>query len=271
MTQDDCWRVWNKDPQYGEVLYRRATGLAPEMESSKAAAKHLEGVIEPGSRVLDVGCGVGHYLRSLRNRFDFPFSYVGVDSTAHYIELARKAFAHDSSASFHLGDIYSLDFEPESFHIVMCCNVLLHLPSVLVPIQQLWRLTRRFMLVRTLVGETSFRIKQVREWQDQSDEARSLEDLSQDPVFDQSGEPREYHFFNIYSSKYISWLWSTLSDIVDFEIVPDRDYNPEALGADKWPSQAKPGVITEAIAGHQLYSYILMPWAFVKTLRTGPG
>ena len=61
MMQNDSWQIWDRLPCYGEVLYKRAIGLAPEMESSKATAKHLDGVLLPGSRVLDVGCGAGHY------------------------------------------------------------------------------------------------------------------------------------------------------------------------------------------------------------------
>ena len=269
MVQNDSWRIWDKLPEYGEVLQKRASGLAPEMESSKAAAKHLDGVLLPGSHILDVGCGAGHYLRSLRNRFEFPFSYVGVDSTAYYVELARKAFAHDANASCQVGDIYDLPLESESFDIVMCCNVLLHLPNVVTPIRQLWRVTRRFMLIRTLVGKSSFRIKQVREWQEEPSEARTLEDQVQDPVFDESGEPRNYHYFNIYSTKYMAYLVSNLPGITNSQIVPDYDYDPEALGSDKWSGQVKPGDLTEVIAGWQVNGYILEPWAFVKAWRTG--
>ena len=269
MAQNDSWRVWDRMSQYGEVLCRRAAGLAPEMESSKAAARHLDGVLVPGSRVLDVGCGAGHYLRSLRNRFDFPFSYVGIDSTAYYIELARKACAHDASASFLVGDIYDLSFESESFDIVICCNLLLHLPSVSRPIQQLWQLSRRLVLIRTLVGKSSFRIKQVREWEEEQSKAYVLEGQGQDPVFHEAGEPRDYHYFNIYSVKYISWLCSTLPGLASFRVVPDRDYDPQALGADKWSDQVKPGDLTEVIAGWQVNGYILEPWAFVKAWRTG--
>jgi len=266
-NEDDAWRIWNKLPDYGEVLFKRAIGQVPEMESSKAAAKHLDGVLSPGSRVLDVGCGVGHYLRSLRNRFEFPFSYLGVDSTPYYIQLARKAFAHDASACFQVGDIYDLPFEPESFDIVMCCNVLLHLPSVAQPIGQLWRVTRGFMLIRTLVGKSSFRIKQVREWEEGLSEQMPWRGQAQDPVFDEAGEPRHWHYFNIYSTKYMSWLCSALSGIASFEIVPDHDYDPQALGADKWPDQVKPGDLTKVIAGLQVNGYILEPWAFVKGWR----
>ena len=70
MALRDAWRVWDRWPEYGEVLYRRATGTEDEMESSKALARMLTPFYAPGMKVLDTGCGAGHYLASLRKRLD---------------------------------------------------------------------------------------------------------------------------------------------------------------------------------------------------------
>lgn len=81
----DKWRQsWlNKEDgeRYGEVLYRRAIGEFPEMESSKAVAACVENIAKPIDRILDVGCGAGHYLRSLDRVLPFEFHYMGVDAT----------------------------------------------------------------------------------------------------------------------------------------------------------------------------------------------
>jgi cyclopropane fatty-acyl-phospholipid synthase-like methyltransferase len=86
----DKWREsWgNLTPvgrRYGQLLYRRAVGELPEMESSKAIAKRVARELIHGDKLLDVGCGAGHYLKSLRNIVPYLFKYVGVDASADYL------------------------------------------------------------------------------------------------------------------------------------------------------------------------------------------
>ena len=86
----EVWRdSWNTSVEYGVVFYRRATGELPEMESSKALALLLKDRVKQDDHILDVGCGGGHYLRSLRNTVNVSFRYTGVDITASYIDLAK--------------------------------------------------------------------------------------------------------------------------------------------------------------------------------------
>lgn len=162
MTKSDKhWRVWDRQKEYGQRLYRRAVGELPEMESAKATAKLMKGMVHSGDHILDVGCGAGHYLRSLRRIISCPFDYTGADATAGYIRLARKAWAKDRLARFAVEDAYDLSFADESFDLVISCNLLLHLPSIRRPLAELIRVARRAVVVRTLVGERSFRIQEV--------------------------------------------------------------------------------------------------------------
>jgi 2-polyprenyl-3-methyl-5-hydroxy-6-metoxy-1,4-benzoquinol methylase len=253
-------KFWSAAPTYGEVFYARAVGKAPEMESSKATARQLKGVIVPGSHVLDVGCGTGHYLRSLRREYTFPFSYEGADITPYYIRLAKKAYAHDSNAHFRVASIDDLPFKPRTFDIVMCCNVLLHLPDIVKPIRELWRVTCGTMLIRTHIGTTNFRIQQVPE--------PAVLKGKKDPVFHSNGEPIKHNFFhNIYSERYLRWLCGTLPDVADVSIEQDKDFDPRALGSAQWPEEKKPGDLTEVWNGMQVHHYILQPWCFLRVTR----
>jgi ubiquinone/menaquinone biosynthesis C-methylase UbiE len=259
-AKDDRWRIWDENASYGQVLYDRATGKAPEMESSKAAAKRLQGVLGQGDKVLDVGCGAGHYLRTLRRVFTFPFSYTGVDATQNYVDLAAKAFTDDAHAKFLRGDIEKIPVDDRSFDTVLCMNVLLHLPRIAPAVRELWRATKRTMLIRTMVGEKSFRIKQVREWE--GDVAGH-----NDPLFDAEGEPLNFHYFNIYSKKYVEWLCSTLPGAKPCTIEADSDFDPAALSVAAWPDTFKPGDITQAMGGLQVNGSIIEPWAFIRVDR----
>ena len=268
--KNDQWRVWNEMASYGEVLYKRASGEAPEMESSKAAARRLSGILQPGARLLDVGCGAGHYLRSLRNAYPFPFSYTGVDATKNYLDLAKRAFSADPDAAFVHGEIENLPVEDQSFDVVICMNVLLHLPRIVPAIRELWRVTKGTLLIRTLVGQTGFRIQQVREWETAEQRQESGSD---DPLFDEDGEPRRFHYFNIYSEAYIQWIASTLSGVSGFQLTPDADFNPDALSATHWPDADKPRDLTRVLGGQQVNGSILEPWTFIRfdRLKAAPG
>ena len=66
MNPKALWSNWDEEKHYGELLYKRATGESEEMNSSRAVAKVIKEFYKPGMKVLDVGCGAGHYLVSLR-------------------------------------------------------------------------------------------------------------------------------------------------------------------------------------------------------------
>jgi ubiquinone/menaquinone biosynthesis C-methylase UbiE len=148
----DTWRIWNQEDEYGQVFYKRATGEFPEMESSKAVANLLKDIIQDSDRILDVGCGSGHYLKSLISTINCNFLYTGIDATFRYIELAKKAFSNQNNTEFMVGDIFDIPVEDNRFDVVMCNNVLLHLPSVQKPINELIRVSKRFVVIRTLIG-----------------------------------------------------------------------------------------------------------------------
>lgn len=248
------WRVWDQEKDYGDKLYSRAIGEAPEMESSKATARVVAHHFNDNDLVLDVGCGAGHYLRSLDKLLSRPFSYHGVDATKYYVELASKAFSGKRSdlslrrsEKFTVGDIFELPLPDHYADIVMSNNVLQHLPSIVRPINELWRVTKRCMIVRALVGKVSFRTKQVNEPE----------------AYTPDGEPENFHYYNIYSEKYVASLIEKLPGVTSFTITPDNDFSAENFKRDTTYQQDKPHDLTTVINGMQINNYIIQPWAFV--------
>lgn len=240
------WGVY-KTEEYAQVLYKRATGELPEMECSKATAKILATWVKDGDNILDVGCGVGHYLRSLSNSLTANFSYTGLDNSTFYIELAEKAFLNRDRATFCKGDIYQLPFPEKSFDIVMANNVFLHLPSIERPFRELCRVSRKHVLIRTLVGERSFRIQEVR---------------TQGDEFNEDGSPKSFNYYNIYSQAYIEYLLSSIPEVNKWEIVPDKDFDPKLISANAEQSELRN--VTRMISDWQVNGYILQPWVFIK-------
>ena len=225
------------------------------MESSKAVAKISATWVENGDGILDVGCGAGHYLRSLKRLISCGFSYTGVDSCSLYIDLARQAFSGQANVSFEIGDIYQLPFLDSTFDIVISSNVFLHLPSIEKPLQELCRVARKYVLIRTLVGERSFRIQEVRSLGDE---------------FDDAGMPRSFNYYNIYSQAYIEHLLRKVPHVERWEITPDNDFDPQRIVAS---AAEQPGShnVTSMLGNWQVNGYILQPWAFIRIFLAGAG
>ncbi len=247
------WRVWNNDKVYGDLFYKRATGELPEMESSKALAKIVVELIRENDKILDVGCGGGHYLRSLDNALNVKFLYEGIDATEYYIKRANDSFPNSlksktycTSAKFMVGDIFNLPIKNIDSEIVICNNVFLHLPSIEKPLTELIRVSKKFIIIRTLVGSNSFRIKQIEKPEN----------------YYENGEPINYHYYNIYSESYIIKLLEKLN-ITSYTFHDDTDYDPSAFGDSTNYIGERPDDLTTTINGIQLNNYILQPWKFI--------
>lgn len=249
MTDD--WRIWNHTKAYGDLLYKRATGDEDEMESSKALCKILSPLYEKHMKVLDVGCGAGHYLRSLRLRVDENIYYTGVDATEYYIELAHKAFG--DASRFLCGDIYNLQFKDNSWDIVICCNLILHLPPPPIkPISELIRVSSKYICIRTVFGERNYITKEVRS----SEEIQGLP-AREGNLIDQEGKPLAYNYFNMYTEQYFRDIVSDISGNIDMKIIRDDYWNP-------FDNTAVAGkTATKVMGDKQVSGNLLLDWRFI--------
>jgi SAM-dependent methyltransferase len=80
----------------------------------------LETEIQQGSRVLDIGCGVGRHSLELARR---GYKTVGVDSSSGFIDIANKAAkAEGLGAQFFVRDARKLDFSNEFGAAICLCE-----------------------------------------------------------------------------------------------------------------------------------------------------
>jgi dTDP-glucose pyrophosphorylase/ubiquinone/menaquinone biosynthesis C-methylase UbiE len=266
-TQSEtCTRKWQtygtRDDQSFLIYYKRATGELPEMESSKAVASLVKELVLPGDRILDVGCAAGHYLRSLQREIAVKFDYTGLDATRRCIELAQQAWKGRRGVDFQQGDIYSLPFDDATYDIVLCSNLLLHLPSLQVPITELVRVARRRVLIRTLVGQRSFRIQEVLSSADDRTDRSITSAPEVEDEFDAHGEPQNFSYYNIYSQSYIERLMSRLPKVTNCTIFPDQRFDADKLAADLARYTAPDA--TRIINGWQVGGDVLLPWHFIS-------
>jgi len=251
------WRIWKKNPSYGEKLYKRATGKLDEMESSKALSRTLSSFYKPKMKLLDVGCGVGHYLRSFRLRLDKNIDYTGVDATEYYIQLAKKAF-NKNHQNFFVGDVLNLPFKDNSFDIVICNNLILHLPPPPIKaISELIRVSKNYVVIRTVFGERNYIIKEVKSPYN-DDQLKTFFKKTKE-IINKNGEPFLYNFFNIYTEQYLKDIIRKTNKDIKIKIVKD----------DKWKifgnkKEAKgETTATRVIDKKQVSGNLLLDWRFI--------
>lgn len=115
-------------------------------ETSAHELAHREGLADltahclasPGSRVLDLGCGTATLYRRLVPARLARAGYVGVDGSPRMLALAR---ARAPAACLILGDAYELPFAARAFDVVVCFEVLGHLPDIGPPIREALRVS----------------------------------------------------------------------------------------------------------------------------------
>lgn len=98
----------------------------------------VEAGIEPGMRVLDVGCGVGDVSLLAASLVGPSGAVIGVDTDPRALEVARGRAAAEmlSQAAFLESDLRNLDF-PEPFDAVVGRFVLMYLGDPAAALRQL--------------------------------------------------------------------------------------------------------------------------------------
>jgi SAM-dependent methyltransferase len=152
--------IWEHSHSLRTLCRQRALGLSPEMDCAAQAAELLAPLaaelLAPLAashpmRLLDVGCGGGHLIHSLKKR-SVGAEYFGIDSSPAMVDLAKSAFEEQGFGAHRimLGDISSLsDFDCELAAIV---NVLSFNPDFRAPIQRLADAGAAAMVIRDNFG-----------------------------------------------------------------------------------------------------------------------
>lgn len=83
---------------------------------------------ERPKRILDTGCGRGFYVK-LFTLFDFVEEIRGIDVNENYLSVARDITKGDKKVFIEKGSIQSIPFEDNYFDLVICSEVLEHLPD----------------------------------------------------------------------------------------------------------------------------------------------
>lgn len=214
------------------------------MESAKALCRILERYYQPGMSLLDVGCGCGHYLRSLRKRLDENIDYRGVDKTSHYIELAEQAFPGEGR--FQVAEAEALPFPDRSIDVVLCINVVPNLPPpVDRAFRELIRVGRHVLVIRTLFADLNYIVQEL-------DAADGEETGLIRP--DGTPAPERSAYNNMYTESYYRSVIRAIDPTLEPAIEPD----------DQWQGfdNSGPGS-TRGRDGQQIAGPLMLDWRFI--------
>lgn len=250
MSDISKWENYEFDPEIlGRMMYKRAVGDAEEMECSMATCDILKRFYRPGMKLLDVGCCVGHYLRTFRERIDPTIDYKGVDPTPLYIELAIKAYSDDTL--FEEGNVYELQFEDNSFDIVICNNVILNLPPPPTnAIKELVRVSRKYVIFRSLVSTSIHICKKFIPIEGET--VKPEEMLSED------GKLLRFNYRNMYPVDYFRYMVEKVAPEAEFEMF--RDTNWEAF--DNETDLGSSDGATKTVGNLQRSEELIFDWHF---------
>ena len=134
-----------------------------DRRSASTHAFYLLPHLRPGMRLLDFGCGPGNISVGLADRIA-PGEFHGIDMEESQVELAREAAragGHDNM-TFHVGNVYELPFEDDTFDVAHCHAVLMHVPDTRTALAEVRRVLKPGGLIasREAIVASSFLVPQ---------------------------------------------------------------------------------------------------------------
>ena len=138
MTDDDL-----VPPQ--ELLFDGTTSQAEFISAGEGFTRYFliqHGHLQPGDRVLDLGCGNGQKARALARYLNAAGSYEGLDIVRAGIEWCQQAYRGFPRFHFQLADVYNRHYHPagtyqakdyrfpyrdSEFDVVFLCSVFTHM------------------------------------------------------------------------------------------------------------------------------------------------
>ncbi len=94
------------------------------------------------SSVLDVGCGIGHWGRAIGQVLPKDATMIGVDMEQEWVDKAQsiaKDYGLDKRFSYQVGDATKLNFPDETFDMVTCQTLLIHLQDPIAALKEFLR------------------------------------------------------------------------------------------------------------------------------------
>ena len=116
--------------------YDTLVGKRYDREEKSAVLQFLPSA-RPGDRLLDVGCGTGHWSRFFSSK---RYEVIGVDISPEMIEAA--CLHNSPNCSFEIADAYRLPFDNDSFEVVASMAMLEFVSKAEAAVEEMLRCTK---------------------------------------------------------------------------------------------------------------------------------
>jgi demethylmenaquinone methyltransferase/2-methoxy-6-polyprenyl-1,4-benzoquinol methylase len=123
--------------KYLSKVYDRVNPFIWNEEMRAEALELLD--IQPGDRVLDVGCGTGFGTEGLLQYTD---DVHGLDQSAHQMGKAFEKFGKHDRVNFYRGDAERLPFQDDAFDVVWSSGSIEYWPNPVDALEECRRVTR---------------------------------------------------------------------------------------------------------------------------------
>jgi SAM-dependent methyltransferase len=149
------FNIWEHSSLLRELLKKRALGREEEMDCAAQAAEIIGPLVwGPGLTLLDVGCGAGHFIHSLKAR-NIDIEYRGLDSSPTAIAIGQEAFA---ALGFDPGSLALASAEGADIpgvDIALIMNVLSFNPDFRAILERISLCGPRHILIRDSFGPST--------------------------------------------------------------------------------------------------------------------
>lgn len=134
------WQNWDVGTVAETIEEIWQSSTAESDHRGRLSALVARNITDQSMTLLEVGCGTGQVYSRLVPAILPNSGYLGVDVSEKMLEIARRNFPN---GRFLQGDAYDLDFDDRSFDVVVCFEVLGHLPKIEPVIGELLRVAKQ--------------------------------------------------------------------------------------------------------------------------------
>lgn len=138
MTQQVYGETFRGNPAENYHRYFVPTIGAPMAEDLMEVAR-----LQPGERVLDVGCGTGVVTRLAAERVGVAGNVAGLDVTPGMLAVARSQTPPDISVDWYEATAESIPLPDEAFDVVLCQMALQFIPNKVAALREMRRVLDR--------------------------------------------------------------------------------------------------------------------------------
>ncbi len=141
-------RKWQKDLGQSENVIEWIKN-PQNITLIKQGIKVVSNLCNENTKLLDVGCYGGYLFDALGRNID----YTGIDIDEEALKQTKEIHANYDNFNCLVADAYNLPFKNDTFDIVTCFRVLIHVPHIEEIMNEIIRVSKKYIVLLLKVGK----------------------------------------------------------------------------------------------------------------------